>query len=433
MASRMRWTARVGVAALAVGVAAPTAWAATWTPSPSADKATGVATAQYSFNYGSSLAKVGTDRLASVYTTDVDVSGGNPDGGDKQKAMVRVGTVDGTTKAVTWSAPVRISPVGKHVDRTSLAASGTNLYAVYATQVNYTIDPAAPRQAFIRRSTDGGATWQTAISLSAKAGRVDYPIVAASGSNVYVAFTNSNTGAVVMRRSTDNGASFGKAKNLGTTTRQDGDEGLGAWPISCANGTTAAAAWLPGDGTVALSVSENRGRNYTKVTIPASDAGGDDGGWANCDARGSRVGVTWNEDDGVYYAEYNTGTDTFTTPRKQIYAFSGSGYLASYSGSVSLIGTGRVGIAAPLCLQDGCDYTSNSTRIDLKWLESNNNGDTWGTAEAVANASAQASAGKSLNDSPSSLYWDNNTRFVLYNGWNANYGNYRLYLSTGVS
>jgi hypothetical protein len=178
-------------------------------------------------------------------------------------------------------------------------------------------------------------------------------------------------------------------------------------------------------------VSKNSGAGYTKVTIPASNAGDNDGGWANCDARGTRVGVTWNEADGVYYAEYNTATDSFTTPRKRIYDFAGSGYLASYSGAVALNGTGKVGIAAPLCKTDGCDYTSNSTRIDLKWLESTNSGGTWGAAEAVANSTAQASGGKTLNDSPSPLYWDANTRFVLYNGWNANYGNYRLYLSTG--
>ena len=86
MASRMRWTARVGVAALAVGVAAPTAWAATWTPGPTADKTTGFASAQYSWNYGSSLAKVGSSKLAFAYTTDVDVPyPGDPDAGAKQK------------------------------------------------------------------------------------------------------------------------------------------------------------------------------------------------------------------------------------------------------------------------------------------------------------------------------------------------------------
>lgn len=66
-------------------------------------------------------------------------------------------------------------------------------------------------------------------------------------------------------------------------------------------------------------------------------------------------------------------------------------------------------------MQDGCDYTSKTTRIDLKWLESSNNGATFAPAQALASSSV---AGK---------------YFVLYNRWTANYTNYRLYLSTGLS
>ena len=81
-------------------------------------------------------------------------------------------------------------------------------------------------------------------------------------------------------------------------------------------------------------------------------------------------------------------------------------------------------------MQDGCDYTSKTTRIDLKWLESSNNGSSFGADQAIASSSV---SGKSLNDSPSVLWYDDNTRMVLYNGWNANYLNYRLYLSVGAS
>src|SRR5204862_5568126 len=104
---------------------------------------------------------------------------------------------------------------------------------------------------------------------------------------------------------------------------------------------------------------------------------GDDGGWANCDAAGSRIGVTWNQDNGVYYAEYNTGSNLFTRAAKNVYALSDGTHAASYSGAVALSGATTVGIAAPLCVQNGCDWTRNLTRIDLNWLESADGGGTW--------------------------------------------------------
>lgn len=420
MASRMRWTARVGVAALAVGVAAPTAWAATtWAPGATADKTVAVATGQYSWNYGSSFGKLSNGKVALSFTSDAT---------SPQSTYVRTGIVDSGTKEVTWGKAQRTSQGTKFADRTSLAAGGNTVHASWITQHRATInDPSQPRVAYVR--TLVGSTLGAPIRLSSATGRVDYPIVAASGTNAYVTYTNSVTGKVVVRRSTDSGVSYLAAQNLGTTARDDG-EGLAAWPINCASGGNVAVVWLPGNGTIKLSVSENSGADFTTKTINAVGAGDDDEGWASCDATGDRIGVTWNESDGVYYSEYNTTTDLFDTARKNIFAFSGSGYLASYSGTVALNGTGTVGIAAPLCVQDGCDYTSKTTRIDLKWLESSNNGDTFAPAQALASSSV---AGKYLNDSPSAMFYDANTRFVLYNGWTANYTNYRLYLATGLS
>lgn len=426
MTSRtMRWTARVGVAALAVGIAAPTAWAATWSPSPSADKTVGTAGKASTWNYGSSFAKLANGDVAMTYTTDADANANSP-----QSTYALIGDVDGTTKAVTWGAPFMTSQAATKADRTSLATGGDNVHAVFVKQHAATVtDITKPRVGYVRSNV--GGTWGAPVAISPAQGRVDYPIVAASGDSVYVAYTNAANGKVTVKRSVNAGATFPSTSTVGTTTRNDG-EGLAAWPITCASGSNVGIAWLKGDGTIKLSVSKNGGGTYATKNIPAVGAGSDDEGWASCDATGNRIGVTWNEDDGVYYTEYSTGSNSFVTPRTNIFPFSGSGYLASYSGTVALTGTSKVGIAAPLCVQDGCDYTANTTRIDLKWLESSNKGGTFAAAEAVANATAPLSGGKTLNDSPSAMWYDATTRFVLYNGWTANYNNYRLYLSTGT-
>jgi len=422
----MRWTARVGVAALAVGLAAPAAWAAsTWSPVPGADKNTGIASTQYSWNYGSSFAKRSGGGLALAYTSDKGTASSD------QSTYVRLGTVAGDN-TVTWAKPKLTSPKSMVADRTSLAAGSSNsVHAVYVKQNSYAnYDVTKPRVAYVRSLV--GGTWQAPVQLSPSKGRVDYPIAAASGANVYIAYTNSNTGAVIMRRSTNSGASYGGNISLGTTTRDDG-EGLAAWPITCASGTNVAAVWMDGTGDAKLSVSENSGTSFTTTTINADNVGGNDEGWASCDAVGTRIGVTFNEDDGVHYAEYNTSSDTFTTALKNAFPFSGSGFAASYSGTVALTGAGTVGLAMPLCVQNGCDYEANTTRISLRWLESSNNGGAFAAVESISNASSALSGGKTLNDSPSALFYDADTRFVLYNGWTANYGNYRLYLAHGES
>jgi hypothetical protein len=422
----MRWTARVGVAALVVGVAAPAAWAATtWSPAPTADSKTGFVSPQYSWNYGSAASKVGSNKIAFAYTSDA----GTVD--SKQSVYARIGTVDPTTKAVTWDKAKLISPKTQIADRITLGAGKTNgnVYTAWADQTSYgQYDPALPRAAWYRGYVNGA--WKAPVRLSSKTGRVDYPVVTGAGDNVYVAYTDANTGKVQLKVSGDAGTTFA-TKTLGTTTRDIGDgEGLGGWPCVASDGTNFASAWLDGTGKIALATSTNSGGAIAKTTINTSSAaGGDDEGWVQCDATGNRVGLTWNQDDGVYYAEYTAAGAVVTAPTKA-YGLPDGTHAASYSGSVSLTGTSTVGLAAPLCVQNGCDYTNNTSRIDLKWLESTNKGVAWGAPTALANSTV---TGKYLNDSPSPIFFDDTTRYVIYNGWQANYKNYRLYLSTGLS
>lgn len=426
MTSRMRWTARAGVAALVVGVAAPAAWAATtWSPGPTADSKTGFVSGQYSWNYGSAASKVGTNKIAFAYSSDAGTTS------SKQSVYARIGTVDPTTKAVTWDAPKLMSPKTQIADRITLGAGKTNgnVYTAWASQTKYLIDPAAPRVAYYRGLVNGTLT--SPVKLSSGTGRVDYPVVTGAGNTVYVAYTNGDTGKITLKLSTDAGATFA-TKTLGSTTRDLNDgEGFGGWPGVCSDGTNFASAWLDGTGKIGVVVSKDSGGTLAKKSInPSSAAGGDDEGWVQCDAVGSRIGFTWNQDDGVYYAEYSTASNSFVTSPTKAYSLPGGGYTASYSGSVSLTGASTVGLAAPLCVTNGCDYTDNTSRIDLKWLESTNKGGAWGAPTALANSTV---AGKYLNDSPSPIFFDATTRYVIYNGWQANYKNYRLYLTTGLS
>jgi hypothetical protein len=268
--------------------------------------------------------------------------------------------------------------------------------------------------------------------LSPGKGQVDYPVVAAAGSNVYVVYTNSKNGAMIAKRSTDNGATFSNV-NVGTTTRIDSDdvaEGYAGWPGICAAGSNVGVVWLADNGgKLNYAISTNGGSTFpTKGTLENAGAG-DNFSWSQCDATGSRIGVTWTTSSALKYREYNTGSSSWGAERTAATFSSGGTYKSGYGPAVALNGAGQVGITWGDCKTAGCDYYRNVTRIDLSYIESTNNGAAWGPRQLLASSDVTT---KRLNDSASVIFWNATTRYIVYNGWTANYSNYRLFLTRGT-
>jgi hypothetical protein len=89
--------------------------------------------------------------------------------------------------------------------------AGNNVYVVWTDQTTGGGD------IYFKRSTNNGASFSNAsINLSNNAGRSDAPQITASGSNVYVVWTDQTTGGgdIYFRTSTDGGATFGTIINL---------------------------------------------------------------------------------------------------------------------------------------------------------------------------------------------------------------------------
>ena len=86
-------------------------------------------------------------------------------------------------------------------------ASGSNRFVVWADNTPGNTD------VFFRRSTDNGATWMTIVNLSKNSGTSVQPKIFVIGSNVYVAWVQSNSEGtsddIFFRRSLDNGVSWG--------------------------------------------------------------------------------------------------------------------------------------------------------------------------------------------------------------------------------
>ena len=114
------------------------------------------------------------------------------------------------------------------------------------------------RYIFFSRSTDGGKTFSTPLSLSGKSRTpVFNPEVSSSGNNIYVVWQGQSENGnqdILMRKSVDYGSSFSGVENLSN------DPGGSGNPQVTINGNTTHVAWegtTPGNNYIFYSKSDN--------------------------------------------------------------------------------------------------------------------------------------------------------------------------------
>jgi hypothetical protein len=123
-------------------------------------------------------------------------------------------TFDGATD-LTFRSPTVSSTVPQH----SIAVSGESIFITWVDS-----PPQKSSETYLARSTDGGVSFNTAVDISNDAGQTWSPIVTAVGSNVYLAWFDSTSGAgtgtsanilnTFMAVSTDGGLSFAPIRDL---------------------------------------------------------------------------------------------------------------------------------------------------------------------------------------------------------------------------
>jgi hypothetical protein len=203
-----------------------------------------------------SLASSGTGSsgmLQLAYSTD-------PASGTPTVFAVRSST------GTTWSSPVRLSPAGQAARDATVAASGTTVYVAW-------LRPAGPDAAtsalFLRANLhDGSGAWQPSRRLTALAGKVDRPAIAAAGTSVYVASTDLLGGSVNLAISADRGVTWRTTRiaRLGAT-------GASASPSVAAAGRLVVVAWATPDGAVKARLSTDLGRSWANVATLATADG----------------------------------------------------------------------------------------------------------------------------------------------------------------
>ncbi len=173
-----------------------------------------------------------------------------------------------------------------------VASSGSNVYVVWEN------DTDTSSEILFRASTNDGTSFGATINLSNNAGFSANPQIAAAGGSVYVVWQDDTLGnnEIFFRASTNNGAGFGTSQNLSNENKES------TVPQIAASGSNVYVAWQnipsPGPATqppdIFFKAITNNGSTLGATQNLSANSGGSD--TPQIAASGSNVYVTWRDD-----------------------------------------------------------------------------------------------------------------------------------------
>ncbi len=161
---------------------------------------------------------------------------------NNDETMLRSSTKNGAQ--TSFSATIDLSNNPTTSLNTRLAAVGSNVYVIWTDSV-----AVGGTEVFYRASNNNGTSFASTLVFGNSAGIVLTPTVAASSSNVYIAWTNSTSSndEVLLVSSSDNGVTFRNILNLSNNSGFSDD------PVVAGVGNNVYVAWqddTPGNDDV---------------------------------------------------------------------------------------------------------------------------------------------------------------------------------------
>jgi hypothetical protein len=404
------------VLALAVSsielLAPPVTAAPAWGPQRSVDV--------WAWGGGSSFAQTAGGDLIALVATDFFQGSFATDHGPYMGVFARTSS----DKGVTWPSSVRVSQAGRQADRAALAAAGGSTFAAWVTQQSYdNYDPSKPRVLFFRANTGNG--WGKTVALTKRKGRVDAPSVAASGTRVYVAWVDANTGQVRVARSGNGGTTFVKSVIGKTTALSPDNEGFRGSVSIGAAGNAVGVAWVAsGSGAVKARVSTNGGKTWHDPVVVVGSLGAANGGTPSLVGWGHKLALAWTTPGGVFSRVWSTSWGT----TRAIASFGpGATYKGGFDVEIVPSRGGGLGAVWSACRTSGCDLLSARTRVDVLWSDSGDGGG-WSTPSLVQGS---VHAEQRINESPTAVWLDGGTQIVGYTGRSSGWTSYAMLLRVG--
>jgi hypothetical protein len=344
-----------------------------------------------------------------------------------------------------WSPPRRISQARQQASRPALAASGGDVYVAWVTRRSYLhATPSSARVLWVRASADEGDSWGAPFRVSARGGRVDFPVIAASGARGWLVWTNADTGAIRMAMSDDDGGTW-SVTTIGTTTAGASSRaGFRGFPAVGASGADALAAWVADDAGRIVALGSNlAGADWSSGSLPTellssgphggndfpSVRGADDGASTN-------VAVAYATRDGVQARLFDgsaigPGLDVVGPWPVTV---AGRRYDDGYGPTVTPFGAEGLAVAWASCrhrpgLRDPCAVGSLDARIDVLERESTDAGSTWSAFARVA----LARRGTGIDEAPSIEAGAGGARWFLWLHRDGRWATYRVQGRSGTA
>jgi hypothetical protein len=186
-----------------------------------------------------------------------------------------------------------------------LAASGNNIYVVWSDAKS------GNRDIYFSSSSDGSQSFGTQINLSDNAGISDQPQIASTvDGHVYVVWRDSISGSkeILLRASDNSGIEFGSIKNLSNNS------GSSSNPEIAASGSSVYVTWTdntPGNVEVFFAASTNAGSSFGSAVNLSNTVG--TSYRAQIAASGDKVYVTWRDTPREVYVRVSENAgDTFS-------------------------------------------------------------------------------------------------------------------------
>lgn len=195
-----------------------------------------------------------------------------------------------TDNGATWQATKRLTYTDGQSGPPDIAANGANVY------VTWNDNTPGNAEVYFKRSADNGATWEPSQRLTNNSGHSNYPRIAFSGANLYLAWTDNTAGHanVYFRKSIDGGATWQSAKQL---TNKSVDVG-GADIVSY--GSNIYIVWCDdssGNREIYFKKSTDKGASWqTQKRLTNNSGDSHDVAIAVDDLTGSDLYVVWEDD-----------------------------------------------------------------------------------------------------------------------------------------
>jgi hypothetical protein len=236
---------------------------------------------------------------------------------------------------------------------------------------------------YIRRSIDGGTTWRPPLRLAKTplARGLGVPALAVTGDTAIAAWTDRDTGDIVVRRSTNRGGVWGDPRVLGRSQLSivcaddpvvDGLVGLGA------TGRTVHLAWSEGpqgsciSNALRVRTSFDGGRTWGPARRASTQR---TYGWPEVVARGKRMLMSLQRPDGAFVIVRSTDAGRTFTER----VFLPSGDKALGAPDILMPGGSRAWLVYTDITYRGDDVATSR----LRYRQSTNSGASWGVASDV--------------------------------------------------